>query len=184
MSDKSTERTLGQYPLLLGTMWPGQITRSQISGPNTGLGVAAGEEIRDWEKACKWVPETQVGNRYQIMAPLPDVRVRHSLQTFAHVSVHHRGPFITVQGRGKQQQKRWLCLLTCLSSRSLILRRSWWFAPFVTRSLPSQSDGLGSKSCSWRHRALWILSNQSERYTSSEVRNERNVTVWPNTNPR
>ena len=41
------------------------------------------------------------------------------------------------------------------SSRSLILRRSRSLA--VTQSLPSPSDGLHSRSCSWRHDAI-VLS--------------------------
>ena len=38
----------------------------------------------------------------------------------------------------------------------LILRRSRSFAVFVTRSIPSPSDGLGSKPCSSRHRDFCV----------------------------
>ena len=58
---------------------------------------------------------------YQTVAPLPDVRVRRPLRAFAHVSVDYEGPFITDQSRGKQRQKPWLCLFTCLSSRAVHL---------------------------------------------------------------
>lgn len=61
----------------------------------------------------------------QIMAPLPDVRIRQPLRAFAHVSVDYGGPFITVQGRGKRRQKRWLCLFTCLSSRAVHLEMAY-----------------------------------------------------------
>ena len=37
----------------------------------------------------------------------------------------YAGPFITVQGRGKQRQKRWLCLFTCLATRALHLELAW-----------------------------------------------------------
>ena len=46
---------------------------------------------------------------------------------------------------------------TCLVAKGprLILRRSRSFA-FVTCPFPSSSDGLGSRPCSWRQRALWF----------------------------
>ena len=87
--------------------------------------VAAREEIRDWEKACNECWRRKLKAADQIMAPLPDVRVRHPLRAFAHVSVDYGGPFITVQGRGKQRRKRWLCLFTCLSSRAVHLEMAY-----------------------------------------------------------
>ena len=33
--------------------------------------------------------------------------------------------FLTVQGRGRQRQKRWLCLFTCLATRATHLEMSW-----------------------------------------------------------
>ena len=55
--------------------------------------------------------------------------------------------------------QRWTSLGTliqwCPGGNSLILRRSRSLA--VTHSLPSPSDGLHSRSCSWRHNAL-VLS--------------------------
>lgn len=55
------------------------------------------------------------------MAPLSGVRLQFPLRAFAQVSVDYGGPFITVQGRGKRQQKRWLCLFTCLTCRAVYL---------------------------------------------------------------
>ena len=64
--------------------------------------VAAREEIRDWEKSCNECRRRKLKAADQIMAPLPDVRLRQPLRAFAHVSVDYGGPFITVQGRGKR----------------------------------------------------------------------------------
>ena len=48
--------------------------------------VAVREEIRDWEKACNECRTRKLKAADQIMAPLLDVRVRHPLRAFAHVS--------------------------------------------------------------------------------------------------
>ena len=55
------------------------------------------------------------------MAPLPLNRLTTSLRAFARVGVDFAGPFITVQGRGKRRQKRYLCLFTCLACRAVHL---------------------------------------------------------------
>ena len=79
------------------------------------------EEIREWEKSCNECRRRKLKAAEQIMAPLPDVRLRQPLRVFAHVSVDYGGPFITVQGCGKRRQKCWLCLFTSLSSQALHL---------------------------------------------------------------
>ena len=56
--------------------------------------VAAREEIREWEKACNECRRRKLKAADQIMAPLTDVRVRHPLRAFAHVSVDYGGPFL------------------------------------------------------------------------------------------
>lgn len=57
----------------------------------------------------------------QIMAPLPNIRLNMTLRAFASSAVDFAGPFITVQGRGKRREKRYLCLFTCLASRAVHL---------------------------------------------------------------
>ena len=44
----------------------------------------------------------------QIMAPLPLNRLTTSLRAFAKVAVDFGGPFMTVQGRRKPRQKRYV----------------------------------------------------------------------------
>ena len=57
----------------------------------------------------------------QIVAPLPQLHTRMSLQAFSHIPVDFGGPFLTKQGRGKTRQKRYLCLFTCLQTRAVHL---------------------------------------------------------------
>ena len=61
----------------------------------------------------------------QIMAPLPRIRTRLTCRAFDQTAVDYAGPFLTVQGRGKQRQKRWLCLFTCLATRAVHLELAW-----------------------------------------------------------
>ncbi|KAJ8044178.1 hypothetical protein HOLleu_11564 [Holothuria leucospilota] len=55
------------------------------------------------------------------MAPLPSVRMKQPLRAFSRTAVDFAGPFLTKQGRGRVQQKRYLCLFTCLLSRAVHL---------------------------------------------------------------
>ena len=55
------------------------------------------------------------------MAPLPLARLQTSLKAFTRTAVDFGGPFITIQGRGKRRQKRYLCLFTCLATRAVHL---------------------------------------------------------------
>jgi len=54
----------------------------------------------------------------QIMAPLPLIRLKSSIKAFVRTAVDFAGPFITIQGQGRQRQKRYLCLFTCLATRA------------------------------------------------------------------
>ena len=86
---------------------------------------AAREEIRQWENECNECKRRKARVAQQIMAPLPLVRLRLPLRAFVRVSVDYGGPFITVQGRGKRREKRWLCLFTCLTCRAVHLEMSF-----------------------------------------------------------
>ena len=87
--------------------------------------IAAREEIRDCEAECNGCKKRKNKLASQIMAPLPQVRLRLSYRAFDQVGVDYAGPFTTVQGRGKQRLKRYLCLFTCLATRAVHLEVAW-----------------------------------------------------------
>jgi len=55
------------------------------------------------------------------MAPLPLNQLKASLRAFVRMAVDFARPFVTIQGGGKQRQKRYLCLFTCLATREVHL---------------------------------------------------------------
>ena len=73
--------------------------------------IAAREAILEWEKECAMCQKRKAKIAQQIMAPLPLNRLTASLRVFTRVAVDFGGPFMTVQGRGKPRQKRYLCFL-------------------------------------------------------------------------
>ncbi|XP_065193163.1 uncharacterized protein LOC135824359 [Sycon ciliatum] len=86
---------------------------------------AAREEIREWEKKCMVCRRHKARPAEQQMAPLPAIRLSTPLRAFARVSVDYGSPFETVQGRGKQRRKRYVCLFTCLLSRAVHLEMAY-----------------------------------------------------------
>ena len=52
-------------------------------------------------------------------------RLKSSLRAFTKTAVEFSGPFITIQGRGRQRQKHYLCLFTCLASRAVHLETAY-----------------------------------------------------------
>ena len=87
--------------------------------------IAAREEIREWENECNECKRRRAKAARQVMAPLPATRFRLPHRAFSRVSVDFGGPFITVQGRGKRREKRWLCLFTCFLSRAIHLELAY-----------------------------------------------------------
>ena len=87
--------------------------------------VHAREEIHRVEHACLECRRRKAKTAKQIMAPLPDIRLNMPMRAFAHTSVDYGGPFITIQGRGKRREKRYLCLFTCLASRAVHLEMAF-----------------------------------------------------------
>ena len=79
------------------------------------------EAIREWERECCECRRKKAKPSKQIMAPLPDIRAKIPFKAFAHTAVDFAGPFITIQGRGKRREKRYLCLFTCVHTRAVHL---------------------------------------------------------------
>ena len=68
--------------------------------------ISARKVIREWERECAECRRRKAKVGQQIMAPLPLARVQTS---------------ITIQGRGKHREKRYLCLFSCLATRAVHL---------------------------------------------------------------
>ena len=51
--------------------------------------------------------------------------MKTSLRAFTRTSVDFGGPFVTIQGRGKRRQKRYLCLLTCMATMAVHLEMAY-----------------------------------------------------------
>ena len=78
--------------------------------------ISAREEVIEWEKECAACKRKKAKNAQQIMAPLPLHRLMTSMRAFTRTAVDYGGPFVTMQGRGRKREKRYLCLCTCLTS--------------------------------------------------------------------
>ena len=87
--------------------------------------LCAREAIKEWQNQCAKCKRTRASPGVQLMAPLPDSRVQIPLRAFARIAVDFAGPFITIQGRGKKRQKRYLCLFTCLACRAVHLEMAY-----------------------------------------------------------
>ena len=83
------------------------------------------KEIREWEKECNECRRRKAKAAKQIMAPLPQIRLRLSLRPFPQTAVDFGGPFVTIQGRRSRRQKRYLCLFTCLATRAVHLEMAF-----------------------------------------------------------
>ena len=61
----------------------------------------------------------------QLMAPIPSFRWTERKRPFSRTAVDYAGPFITSSRRGKQSNKRWLCLFTCMLTRAVHLEMAY-----------------------------------------------------------
>lgn len=119
------------------------------------------EEIREGQKefneCCRWKAKTAK----QIMTPLPQMRLQLSGWPFAQPAVDFVGPFITIQGRGFQRQKRYLCLFTCLATRAVHLEMAF--------SLDTDSFlNTFYRMVKWRRLPREMLSDDGTNFVAAE----------------
>ena len=101
-------------------------TNQTLATLSTRYWILSGREvIRELEKECAECRRRKSKPCQQIMAPLPTARLERSLRAFAKSAVDFAGPFVTVQGRGKRREKRYLCLFTCLATRAVHLEMAF-----------------------------------------------------------
>ena len=81
----------------------------------------AREVIKECETTCNMCKRMKNNVAGQVMGMLTCFTYR----AFDQTSVEYAAPFSTVQGRGKQRQKRWLCLFTCVATRAIYLELAW-----------------------------------------------------------
>ena len=137
--------------------------------------LCAREAIKKWQNQCARCKKTRASPGVQLMAPLPDSRVQITLRTFARIAVDFAGPFITIQGRGKKRQKRYLCLFTCLACRAVHLEMAYgldtdsflkaFFRMTNRRGYPIEvvSDNAGNFSAAEKElKKLWSKINQKK----------------------
>ena len=74
--------------------------------------------VKSIRNTCVQCRKSRAVPAIQQMGPVPDFRVAGSLKPFSRAGVDYAGPFLTKQGRGKTQAKRYLCLFTCLETRA------------------------------------------------------------------
>ena len=131
-----------KHPIILPKDHP--VTRLVIAYEHSRLGHGTGTEhllaelrTRFWivkgRRAVRNVVEACRGCRRQfrakpvgqMMAPLPEARLKLTLRAFKRVGVDYGGPFLTKQGRRKAKAKRYLCLFTCLNTRAVHLEMAY-----------------------------------------------------------
>ncbi|XP_033105172.1 uncharacterized protein LOC117107577 [Anneissia japonica] len=100
-------------------------TNHTLSSLSERYWIVCGREEIEWEKECAECKKRKAKSARQIMAPLPEKRIKSSLCAFSRVAVDYGGPFITIQGREKRRAKRYLCLFTCLATRAVHLEMAY-----------------------------------------------------------
>ena len=78
--------------------------------------VAGREVIKECTNHCMICKKNKAAPPSQLMAPPPQIRLKFNIRTFSNVGIDFAGPFLTMHGRGKTRNKRYLCPFTCLSS--------------------------------------------------------------------
>ena len=83
--------------------------------------LSARSQIRAVTRRCMRCKKLKYSVMNQQLGLLPATRTQLTLKAFVNVGVDMAGPLMVKMGRGKSQQKRWICLFTCLSTRAVHL---------------------------------------------------------------
>ncbi|XP_057371754.1 uncharacterized protein LOC130692639 [Daphnia carinata] len=97
-----------------------------------------------------------------LMAQLPVHGITPFLPPFTHTGVDYFGPLtVKVGGRGRRHEKRWICLFTCLTTRSVHLE--------VTASLSAEAFLLAfSRFSSMRGEPIVLYSDSGTNFVAGE----------------
>ena len=99
-------------------MLVGQIRFYQLCRHDFGL-LLAEKKYETGKESAQNFRRLKAKTASQIMAPLPDSRLKLPIRAFSSVAVDYGVPYITIQGRGKRREKQNVCLFTRLSYRFL-----------------------------------------------------------------
>ena len=83
------------------------------------------QAVKSYRHTCNGCKRRNNKPATQLMGQLPSVRVAVTERAFTNTGVDYAGPFLTRQGRGKTQAKRYLCLFTCLETRACHLEMAY-----------------------------------------------------------
>ena len=103
-------------------MHPGQIIHWPRYHRGTGFSLDARRFASGKQLECR---RRKAKTCQQIMAPLPLPRLEMSMRAFTKTAVEFAGPFVTMQGREKRREKRYLCLFTCMVTRAVHLELAY-----------------------------------------------------------
>jgi len=97
------------------------------------------------------------------MGSLPEHRLTPFLPAFSNTGLDYFGPVVVkMSGRGRRQEKRWICLFTCLSTRAIHLE--------VAHGMSMDEFLLCfSRFCSMRGQPSVVYSDNGTNFSAAET---------------
>ena len=97
------------------------------------------------------------------MGSLPEHRLTPFLPAFSNTGLDYFGPVVVkMSGRGRRQEKRWICLFTCLSTRAIHLE--------VAHGMSMDEFLLCfSRFCSMRGQPSVVYSDNGTTFSAAET---------------
>ena len=94
-------------------------TNHLLSNLNTRFWIVKGRAaVKAQRNKCVLCKKRRAPPTTPLMAPLPNFRTSDPLRAFVKVGMDYAGPFLTRQGRGRAQAKRYVAVFTCLVTRA------------------------------------------------------------------